>query len=289
MHKNNSPYDTKRTQAATLAPQVWYGLGLTLLALMALGAPLRAEDGAQGQSEDQSRPVTLVELYTSQGCSSCPPADQFLQDLAEHPDVLPLSFHVDYWDSAQWQDPFSRKAFSLRQMEYQESLETEYVYTPQMVVSGRHAFPGGQRAAVMGAIDKGPGPGSDSRAPIITPTTNGRVAIAVPAVNQFADSTLYVAVYYSHQTTRVQGGENRGRILKHANIVKRLIALAPYAGEAQSYDFARADLDAAPSDGIAVFIQSDIGGSILSAAALPGRSLPAAQAKLTQGQVSAVR
>lgn len=285
MQKNNPLSDTKCALVAALARRIWYGFGLTILAGIALSGQVRADAFVSSDS----RPVTLVELYTSQGCSSCPPADQFLEDLATDPNVLPLSFHVDYWDSAQWQDPFSRKAFSARQMAYQESLKTDYVYTPQMVVSGRYAFPGGQRAAVKGAIEKIPNAKDVGWSPVLRRAANGRVEIEVPAVERFSDSTLYLAVYHTQKTTRVKGGENRGRTLKNANIVKRLIALAPYTGTAQVYTFARTDLDATPSDGIAVFIQAESDGSILSAAALAGRTAPAAQAKLIQTPASTLR
>lgn len=267
-----------------MAQQVWYGLGFILIALLGVTVELRAEERAA-----KSRPVTLVELYTSQGCSSCPPADQFLQDLSEQPDILPLSFHVDYWNSPQWRDPFSRKAFSLRQMAYQESLKTEYVYTPQMVVSGRYAVPGGQRTAVMNAIEQSPTLAAHNPMPSMQTLANDRLEIEVPAASRFAGGTLYVAVYHSQQTTRIQGGENRGRTLRNTNIVKRLISLSVHTGAAQSYNFARADLDALPSDGIAVFIQSAKDGAVLAAAALPGRAMPSAQAQLSLPRSSALR
>lgn len=287
--KNNAPYDTKLAQTAMMAGQVWYGLGFLLVALLGVSAQLRAEERSVESRPAESRSVTLVELYTSQGCSSCPPADQFLQDLSDQPDVLPLSFHVDYWNSAQWRDPFSRKAFSLRQMAYQASLKTEYVYTPQMVVSGRHAVPGGQRSAVMDAIEQSPAPVTDSLAPSLRSLANDRVEIEIPASSDFASGTVYLAVYHSQQTTRIHGGENRGRTLKNTNIVKRLISLAAYSGEFQVFNFARADLDALPSDGLAVFLQSRDAGVILAAAALPGRALPSAQAQLSVPRSSALR
>lgn len=284
MHKNKSPHDTKPAQAVSNAQQVWYGLGPIILTLVALSTHPRAEDVALAQS----RPVTLVELYTSQGCSSCPPADQFLLDLVEQPDVLPLSFHVDYWDSEHWRDPFSRKAFSFRQMAYQESLNTDYVYTPQMVISGKYAVPGGQRAAVLSAIKKSPAEANHTLMPLLKSIAPSRVEVHVPAVTKFTRGTVYLVVYNSHQTTRIQGGENRGRTLRNANVVTRLISLASYEGTAQSFSFARDDLDASSSDGIAVFIQSD-DGTILAAAALPGKARPSSQAKLVQSTSSTLR
>ena len=236
-----------------------------------------------------SGPLTLVELYTSQGCSSCPPADAFLEDLADRPDVLALSFHVDYWNTDEWQDPFSHKSFSLRQRAYKEALNTDYVYTPQMVVAGSHVAPGGQRPSIIEAIDKKASTLADQPPVSIRRIANDRVEIVVPAMRYAPRGTVYAAVYDSQKYTRVRGGENRGRTLSNINVVKRLIALAPYTGNSQTFTFAVSDLDASRSDGIAVFIQAEKVGRILSAAAVAPRSVPSAQVTLMQERQPTLR
>src|SRR6516162_11255938 len=103
-------------------------------------------------AEAGERPI-MVELFTSEGCSSCPPADALLTELAGRPDVLALSFHVDYWDRLGWKDPFSSPAATERQQRYAELLRLATVYTPQMVVDGKWQAVGSDHAEVKRALD----------------------------------------------------------------------------------------------------------------------------------------
>ncbi|MBT4738847.1 MAG: DUF1223 domain-containing protein, partial [Rhodospirillaceae bacterium] len=208
----------------------------------------------------------------------------FLQDLSDRSDVLALSFHVDYWNTDQWKDPFSHKSFSLRQQAYREALKTDYVYTPQMVVAGSYAVPGGQRPLVNDAINRAASEQLSLPTVAVGRIANDRIRVSVPAMRRGQTGTVYAAVYNSQKFTRVRGGENRGRTLSNINVVKRLIALAPYAGKAQSFTFSLSDLDASSSDGVAVFVQADKVGRILSAASVVPRAIPAAQVTLSQSE-----
>src|ERR1700756_302855 len=135
---------------------------LFALAFLALGiAPLHAGE----------RPI-LVELFTSEGCSSCPPADALLAELAGRPDVLALSFHVDYWDRLGWRDPFSSPAATERQQRYAELLRLATVYTPQMVVDGKWQAVGSDRAEVEQALGSAAGTRDDG--PVSLPFDPGR-------------------------------------------------------------------------------------------------------------------
>lgn len=250
------------------------------------GGAAVSEDDFQGESGEA---LTLVELYTSQGCSSCPPADAFLRDLSERPDVLALSFHVDYWNTDQWKDPFSSKSFSLRQQAYREALNTDYVYTPQIVVGGSYAVPGGQRPLVNDAIDRAASEQSRLPTVAVDRIANDRIRVSVPSMRGRQTGTVYAAVYNSQDFTRVRGGENRGRTLSNINVVKRLIALAPYSGNAQSFTFSLSDLDASSSDGVAVFVQTDKVGRVLSAASVVPRAIPSAQVTLSQSEPRTLR
>src|SRR5262245_56361084 len=128
--------------------------GLTML----LAAVLAAGVGAVGALAQDKAPV-VVELFTSEGCSSCPPADAFLGELAQRPDVVPLAFHVDYWDYIGWKDPYANPAFTQRQHDYKAALGLHMVYTPQMIVDGRTDVVGSERGSVEAAIGKaGVGP-----------------------------------------------------------------------------------------------------------------------------------
>lgn len=277
MHTRKPQFYDHMARAA-LSNRLWLTGMLVFVLLGFAQTPVFADEMASQQTEQV---LTLVELYTSQGCSSCPPADAFLSDLAERPDVLALSFHVDYWNTDEWEDPFSHKSFSLRQRAYKESLKTDYVYTPQMVVAGSYAAPGGQRLAVNDAIDQ-TAPKMDHPGLTIRRMANDRIEITVSAVTNTSHGTVYAAVYDSQKYTRVRGGENRGRTLSNINVVKRLVALAPYSGKAQKFGFALSDLDAFRSDGVAVFIQAEKVGRILSVANLSPRAVPTAQVTLMQ-------
>src|SRR5689334_7353524 len=103
-------------------------------------------------AEDR-RPV-VVELFTSQGCNSCPPADAFLGELAARPDVLALSLHVDYWDYIGWKDPFAQRAYTERQRSYSRALNQRFVYTPQMVIDGTLQGVGSETATINKLIEK---------------------------------------------------------------------------------------------------------------------------------------
>ncbi len=250
------------------------------LALVAFGLPAGwAQADDSHLRESFGSPLTLVELYTSQGCSSCPPVDAFLRDLSDRKDVLTLSFHVDYWNNEDWKDPFSRKSFSLKQQAYQRTLDTAYIYTPQMVVSGQYAVPGGQRDAVLEAIKETTNLSSGGTQLSLSGLENDHIAIAVSANPNTIRATIYAAVFNSQQITRVKGGENRGRILRKVNVVKRLIPISTYTGDGHKFTFALKDLDASPYDGVAVFLQTDNLGPVLAASALSPRPIQSAQVK----------
>src|SRR4051812_38711022 len=107
--------------------------------------------GGIAAAGERAVPV-VVELFTSQGCNSCPPADAFLAELAKRPDVLALSLHVDYWDYIGWKDPFAQHAFTVRQRDYSRALSQRYVYTPQMVINGELQGVGSERRTIEALI-----------------------------------------------------------------------------------------------------------------------------------------
>ena len=200
-------------------------------------------------------------------CIKKTPADAFLWDLAKRPDVLALSFHVDYWNSETWQDPFSSPSFSLRQRNYQDTLATDYIYTPQVIVNGEFAAPGGQRSAIETVIENQ----TSAEALLILSITSddgSRVVVNASDSKLVSASSLYLAVFSSSEITRIRGGENRGLTLTNVDVVRRLIKISPYDGRSATFQFSLNDLDAAPADGVAVFVQSELNGSIIAASVL---------------------
>ena len=212
------------------------------------------------------RPV-VVELFTSQGCSSCPPAEALLTDLASgRPDVLALSFHVTYWNGLGWGDPFSLEAATLRQRRYARLLPSE-VYTPQMVVDGTHDVVGSDRSGVIAAIAAA---AARQDGPDLTlHQGNGQVEIAVGAGDGEAD--LVVIGYDGAHRTAVRWGENAGRTLAESNVVRALSAVGTWRGTAL-----RLAVPLPQGERVAAILQAS-DGRILTAAASAAQ--PEAQAR----------
>jgi hypothetical protein len=203
---------------------------VALLGLSSLGKghnppPARLATGA-------AQPV-VVELFTSEGCSSCPPADALLKELSEKPslegiEVVALEEHVDYWNHLGWADPYSAGAFSQRQSEYAEHFGRDGVYTPQMIVDGRTEFVGSRgliareeirKAASVRKLDIGLARVAES-----TPDHPAiQIAIQNPgSVPVKGGAELWVAITERNLQSDVKGGENSGEILKHAAVVRSL-------------------------------------------------------------------
>lgn len=173
------------------------------------------------------RPV-VVELFTSEGCSSCPPADAFLTDLArQRPDVLPLAFHVTYWDQLGWKDPYGLKAATDRQARYGERFG-DGSYTPEMVVDGRTGLVGSDRAAAEAAIAAAEA--RQAAGPDLSVVNHGgNVTIAV-GVGHGAARIVLVGYDAQHRTA-VGHGENGGRTLIESDIVRSVRTIGQWTGE----------------------------------------------------------
>jgi hypothetical protein len=173
--------------------------------------------------------AVVVELFTSQGCSSCPPADKLLPELAARPSVIALAFHVDYWDHLGWKDTFSSPRWSARQAAYAQVLGGG-PYTPQLVVNGRAHVVGSDRARALAAIEAA---ARKSSVPVsVSARRDGagvRVSYAVPA-RQPGDQVL-IALAESGLSTPVPRGENRGRTLRNDFVVRDLVEGAGPTGE----------------------------------------------------------
>ena len=174
--------------------------------------------------------TAVVELFTSQGCSSCPPADRLLSNLAGDSKyqgkVIPLSFHVDYWNQIGWEDPFSSSRWSQRQQLYGSRVfHTNRIYTPQVVVNGRAECVGNQEGAVIGRIGDALSrePAGRVTLALDPPTPDGHLKVKVGAKLARASGPLdlWVAVYESGLSTSVKAGENASRILRNDRVVRR--------------------------------------------------------------------
>lgn len=170
-----------------------------------------------------SRPV-VVELFTSEGCSSCPPADAYLTELAGRSDVLPLAFHVTYWNSLGWRDPFSFEGATSRQADYAARLGGGS-YTPEMVVDGRRGLVGSDRGAVDSAIAASRG---EAGVPVSLNRSGGGLKVSVGA-GRGRGRIVLIGFDRRHQT-QVGRGENSGRTLLESNIVRSMRSIGAYDG-----------------------------------------------------------
>ncbi len=204
---------------------------------------------------DAAHPL-VVELFQSQGCSSCPPANANVLAVASRPDVLALSWEVTYWDYLGWRDTFARQDFTQRQYDYARSLGHDGVFTPQVVVNGRVDGVGaqsGELAALMRQGERGNGgPAvrvSDTRAEIGAGSGSGQVVLV-----RYDPALVQVAIHR---------GENAGETLPHRNVVQQVAYLGTWSGQSRSFD-----LPAPPRAGLrtAILVQAGRTGPVLAAA-----------------------
>jgi hypothetical protein len=194
---------------------------------------------ASGAFDTAPRTSVLVELFTSEGCSSCPPADALLTRLLrEQPvadvEIIPLSLHVDYWDHQGWKDPFGSKAFSSRQAAYSKIFGEDRIYTPQMVVDGRDELNGSDEQAVRRVVREAASrPHLPLRVDARSIGTSVRVSIDLPAAPANAEPIdVLVALTEDDLTSVVRRGENGGRTLTHVAVVRKLESLGTLEREA---------------------------------------------------------
>ena len=195
------------------------------------------------QSQSNSSQVTstgfaVVELFTSQGCSSCPPADVLLEKIdqlvqqGKH-DVYVLSFHVDYWNRLGWRDPYSSQKFSQRQRAYASAANSRRVYTPQMIVNGQTEFVGSNQKLAMSAISASLKKPSAVRVELQCERKDNKANVQFQVAGNFQNLVMNVAVVETPAANRVSRGENSGRTLSHVNVV-RAFKIAPlHAGRGQ--------------------------------------------------------
>lgn len=169
-------------------------------------------------------PLAVVELFTSQGCSSCPPADAFLGELSVRHDVLALAYHVDYWDYIGWKDIYANPAYTQRQRAYARRFDLSYIYTPQMVVNGHFETSGNKRRALLQVIEQ------EIRAvsEITLSVRGGQIVLDGPQQDQAV--ALYQVTYLKEEKTKIRRGENRGKTLSEYNIVTELAELSEWRG-----------------------------------------------------------
>ncbi len=210
----------------------------------------------------------VIELFTSQGCSSCPPADKLLGELAGRSDVIALTFPVDYWDYLGWKDTLASPAYSKRQRSYARARGDGQVYTPQIVVGGKAHVVGSHTTAVKNAILKSAG--QNKYGVSLTMHTEGDTIIikagAAPDGARVKPATIWLALVKKSATVEIKRGENRGSTITYHRVVKNMTPVGQWTGEKVTIRLPKKHLQSADTDGCTVLLQQDHAGPILAAA-----------------------
>ena len=212
------------------------------------------------QAVAENGPV-VVELYTSQGCSSCPPADAMLHDLAKRDDVIALALHVDYWDYIGWKDVFGRPENTARQHAYARAANATTVYTPQMVIGGVDHVIGSRPMQVMDAVQ------AQSRRGYlfdVTLTRQGNYVRIIAPAGARGDYAVQLVRYTPQATVAISRGENAGRDLSYANIVTAWDVIGRWNGQSAL----TLDVEASGDSPVVVIVQQSTDGPIVGAAQL---------------------
>lgn len=232
-------------------------LAMALLALSATAWP-----AAAGEAE---KPLGVVELFTSQGCNSCPPADELFSELARRSDLVALAYHVDYWDYLGWRDTLSSPENTARQYDYMRAFQIRSVYTPQAVVNGATHVNGANRPAVMRALDSTPPP---SVAIAVARADDSIVVEAGSSSVAIGEAHLLLVYFDPPQEVEIVRGENKGRTLTYWNAVTGLQTVGMWHGKTTRYEFPAREI--AKKSGSVVLLQmvgeDGMPGAILGAA-----------------------
>src|SRR5262249_13335355 len=238
-----------------------------LLALLGLASglasgPASAEDLKAGGSQPPATPrKAVVELFTSQGCSSCPAADALLERLAGRDDIVALSLSVDYWDYLGWKDTLASPKFTARQRAYARTRGDGAIYTPQMVVNGMTHVNGSDEAQVARAIDK------TGRAlvggSVRLSESDGRLVIETGGLAPGAtgkDATIWVAVLAKSVEVPIERGENQGKTITYHNVVRELMPVGTWSGKPMTVELERSSFMPPGTERCAVLLQQGQAG-----------------------------
>ncbi|WDR04425.1 DUF1223 domain-containing protein [Devosia rhodophyticola] len=233
---------------------------LSLAATMLLAAPALAE-------KNRLQAKAVVELFTSQGCSSCPPADKLLTRLSADDDVIALAYHVDYWDYIGWPDTFGSPENSEYQRAYAKNWESSRIYTPQMVINGTTGVVGSRQNDVTGAL-------SDAAlaVPIDLRMGNDMLKVSIAGKAGAGKATVWLVSYATRSSVVIERGENAGKTMIYSNVVKGRHMLGMWEPETGAeLKLPLGELLQSPNSGIAILVQQEHGnlpGPIIGAAAI---------------------
>lgn len=246
-------------------------LQLVALLVIPFGAPHAAsETEAEIPQHFQQRPVRAVlELFTSQGCSSCPPADQLLQTYVASPDVMALSMPVDYWDYIGWKDTLASPKHTLRQRTYVNALRNGPVYTPQIVVNGRAEALGSSKRQIDDAISDTTENFAQKRVTVHSRQNQNSIVIRIGAASPdepAKSATIWLLQIQKLANVEIKAGENRGRSLSYANVVREMTPIGTWNGNAMTIRLSSQAMLTPQANEGAILVQEGTHGPIIGAA-----------------------
>lgn len=244
-----------------------HNLFMSRRSCLALGASALL---ARPSSAAGLQPV-IVELFTSQGCSSCPPADAFMKVLIGRKDVIALSFNVDYWDYLGWKDTLASPYNSRRQYDYAKARGDMDVYTPQMIVNGGNHFVGSNRSAVGDAIAEAAA-NSSARVALDVAEDGKELVVTVGSSSASSDGTIWLMAVSPVVSVKIERGENAGSDVDYHNAVRKCEAVGMWKGEAMSLRVPKAEVATKGATSYVALLQAGHVGQVLGAASITRNS-----------------
>ena len=235
---------------------------------------------AAGTAGFAAEPRAVIELFTSQGCSSCPPADRLLAQMANDPSVIPLSLPIDYWDYLGWKDTLALAGHANRQRAYSRVRGDREVYTPQAVINGAVQALGSDNAAIDRAITQSRSNSATLSLPLTLTIANGQLTVAAPATkSDLAQAEVWLCPITRSIEVQIGRGENSGQTFTYHNVVRRWIKLGDWNGQPATWSIPVAKFKADGVDAVTVVLQSGV-------ASAPGVMLGAAMTPLDAKQAA---
>ncbi len=249
--------------AASLGPTLAWAQAAPEATAPATASPAARASGAVPAPAAMPSTV-VVELYTSQGCSSCPPADALFAEIAKRDDVIALALHVDYWDYLGWKDDFARPRHTARQKAYAKAARSRTIFTPEVVVQGQDRLKGHDAAAIISEIAAYGQHRPEATLSVAREDDRVRIDVA-PIGGSAGPADVHVVRYAPEEEVEIGAGENAGRTMTYRNVVTDWETVGQWDGKSAA-DFVFDDPDEGP---LAVIIQTTRMGPILAAAKLP--------------------
>ena len=215
---------------------------------------------AQTLAQTKVAPKASIELFTSQGCSSCPPADKLIGELARDPSLVTMSLAIDYWDYLGWKDTLALKGHGKRQQAYARMRGDREVYTPQVVINGVVHVSGSDKAAIERAIEQTQRDAGAMHVPVTMTIVGDKLTVEVLAAAAAADARepaeVWLCPIIKKIPVAIERGENKGHTITYSNVVRKWVKLGEWTGKAETYNLSIKDFQNGEIDSVAVMVQS---------------------------------